>query len=146
MTKTISTILCIVCMAMTMLLSSCQSKIDQSQYRDQILGKWKCTYEKQISTKGTVIEDYPNYIAEFSSGGKYKETHPAEVGGNVNEATWSIDGTNLTLVFEKLTDNGKIVNFTDKQLVVEYTTFVEVKGVKGSSGYVHCHTEYERVK
>lgn len=142
MKKTFSTIFGIVCMTLTVLMVSCQSKpVEQSQYSNQIIGKWKCTYEKQISTGGTEKEDKPNYIAEFSSGGKYKEIWPAEVGGVVNEATWSINGTNISLVFDELTHNGKIVKFTDKQLVIDYSIYVEQNGV---SGYVQVHNEYER--
>ena len=139
MKKTFSTILGIVCVAMTILMVSCQSKsVEQSQYGNQILGKWKCTYEKQITTKGNVIENNHNFIAEFNSGGKYRETWPAEVGGNINKGTWSIAGTNLTLVFEELTYNGKIVKFTDKQLVIDYSINVD------SGEYVQVHLEYER--
>jgi len=142
MKKTISTILGIVCMTLTVLMASCQSKpVELSQYSNQIIGKWKCTYEKQISTGGTVTENNPNYIVEFISGGKYRETWPAEVGGVVNEATWSIDGSNISLVFDALTYNGKIVKFTDKQLVIDYSIYVEQNG---ASGHVQVHNEYER--
>lgn len=141
MKKNNSTILGIVCMAMTILMVSCQSKpVELSQYSNQIIGKWKCTYEKQTSTGGTVTENNPNYIVEFISGGKYRETWPAEVGGVVNEATWSIDGSNISLVFDELTYNGKIVKFTEKQLVIDFTVYVEQNG---ASGHVQVHNEYD---
>ena len=142
MKRTFSTILGIVCMTLTVLMVSCQSKpVKQSQYSNQIIGKWECTYEKQISTGGTVTENNPNYIAEFSSGGKYREIWPAEVGGVVNEATWSIDGTNISLVFDELTYNGKIEKLTDKQLIINYSIYVEQND---AGGYVQVHGEYEK--
>ncbi len=132
-----------VCLVMAVVLISCHTKqADQTQYRDKIIGKWKCTYERQVSRSGVESENNDvGYVREFKSDGTFRDVFPS---GNSHEATWSLEKDGITLYYPAATPpwifRGIITEITDTSLELKLQMTQE-----GKEGYLNITERYERM-
>lgn len=142
MKKTISNILGILCMATTLLLSSCQTKVDQSQCRDQLVGEWRMTYERQMTQydEETSLND-SEWIGTsfiFCSDGKLILRSRA---GKTHEGTWSLNKKGLALQYRVGNHyNGIITKINDTTLELELKCTED-----GYDGYLTVIWKFGRV-
>lgn len=128
---------------MAVVLIACNTKqVDQTQYRDKIIGKWKCTYERQVSSSGVKTENNDvGFVREFKSDGTFRDVFPS---GNSHEATWSLEKDGITLYYPSATPpwvfRGKITQITDTSLVLNLR-MTQV----GREGYLDITEQYERM-
>lgn len=139
MKKKVSIIVCAI--GAMLIAAACQSKPDTSQYPELILGKWICTYEKQVNMQGQVTSENNDigYIREFRSDGSFTDVFPS---GNSNTDKWTLEKDAITIHYPTTPPavyNGKVKKLTDKSLELDMRLTST-----GMSGHIDCSEKYER--
>lgn len=144
MNKSFSTILSILSIAITMLLTSCLLKHeDQSQYRDQLPGKWKLTYERQETDYGEVTSINGDWWIgtsfTFSEDGKLVICSKE---GDITNETWSLDTDGITIhnYSAGIHFKGKITKLTKSTLEMNLVCTSD-----GYTGYIDIQWKFDRI-
>ena len=88
------------------LFVSCQ----HTDLKSKVVGDWEGIYEHQVSPRGTVTEHEYHNIITFNSNGTFTDRYD---GGVVREGTWSLEGRDFAIYYERMYENGVLIKEAD---------------------------------
>lgn len=124
---------------------SCNTKqnvpIDQTQCREQLIGQWKMTYERQVTRYGeeTSLNDaeWMGVTFTFNDDGKLVLCSKT---GKTYEGTWSLSSEGISMQYRAGNYyNGKITKVNDTDLELELKSTED-----GYDGYLNVIWRFER--
>lgn len=115
--------------------ASCQNKTDGN-----IVGKWKCVYEKQVTPSGQSHVEKTNEIYDFHSDGTIDYYYPSQ---DIRSTLTYEKSNNQIIIHPKNKDieySGTIKKLTDKELSMD------VVMRSASHNYTHTNIHWDFVR
>lgn len=129
------------------LFCSCQ----RTDLKSKVVGEWEGIYERDVNPKGEVSEYEYHNIITFNSNGTFTDRYD---GGVVREGTWSLDGRDFAIYYERMYENGvlnkkadtfhgigRLEKVTDTEMMLDLAVSAD-----GLSGHLDVKQDYIRHK
>lgn len=74
--------------------------------KSKVIGEWEGIYEREVSRQGMITEHEYHNIITFNPNGTFTDRYD---GGVVWEGTWSLEGRDFAIYYERVYEKGVLV-------------------------------------